>query len=299
MAGTSRNLWVIGLVTFGILGLSFFLFAFFLTLWEGKDTVWSEGKGRIGLIPITGPLIDARPIIKQLQRFSRDSSIKAIVLRIDSPGGGVVPSQELYREIRRTREQGKRVVASLGDVAASGGYYVAVAAETIFANPGTITGSIGVILHLSNVEALLEKVGLKFEVMKSGRYKDLGSPFRALDESERQILQALLEDVHAQFVEAVAEGRQLTVDRVRELADGRIFSGRQALELGLVDRLGSLRDAILATAKSVGIPGEPRVVRGEPERGLLWTLLRGDLSWETLLGNYLYSRRYQLQYLWY
>jgi protease IV len=220
---------------------------------------------RVALIRIEGVILDSRETIEELHRFTDNPSIKAVVLRIDSPGGGVVPSQEIHREVLKARKDGRlKVVASMGNLAASGGYYIAVATDKIVANPGTLTGSIGVIMELANVQGLLEKVGVQSVIIKSGRYKDLASPLRAMSEEDRALLQRLLDDVHDQFIQAVAAGRALNVEEVRPLADGRIFTGRQARTAKLVDELGDLQDAIKLAARLVGIEGEPRVV--EPRK---------------------------------
>jgi protease IV len=235
---------------------------------------------RVALIRIEGVILDSRETIEELHRFTDKPSIKAVVLRIDSPGGGVVPSQEIHREVLKARKDGRlKVVASMGNLAASGGYYIAVATDKIVANPGTLTGSIGVIMELANVQGLLEKVGVQSVIIKSGRYKDLASPLRAMSEEDRALLQRLLDDVHDQFIQAVAAGRALNVEDVRPLADGRIFTGRQARTAKLVDELGDLQDAIKLAARLVGIEGEPRVV--EP-RKRFW--LR-DLLENSFLGR--------------
>lgn len=224
-----------------------------------------SGENRIALVRIEGVILDAKDTVADLKRFGDSSSVKAIVLRIDSPGGGVVPSQEIHDAVQRVRtKQNKTVVASMGTVAASGGYYIAAAADRIVANPGTLTGSIGVIMELVNLEGLLQKVGVESVVVKSGHYKDIGSPFRKMGADDRRILQAVMDDVHNQFIEAVAKGRSLDVAAVRRLADGRIFTGRQALDARLVDELGDLDAAVRLAAGLVGIEGEPRVV--EPKK---------------------------------
>jgi protease IV len=223
------------------------------------------GEDRVGLIRVEGVILDAKDTVADLKRFGDSSSIKAIVLRIDSPGGGVVPSQEIHDAVQRVRnKQNKTVVASMGTVAASGGYYIAAAADRIIANPGTLTGSIGVIMELVNLEGLLKKVGVEGVVVKSGHYKDIGSPFRKMGVDDRRILQSVMDDVHNQFIEAVAEGRSLDVTVVRTLADGRIFTGRQAVDAKLVDELGDLDDAVRIAADMVGIKGEPTLV--EPKK---------------------------------
>jgi protease-4 len=220
---------------------------------------------RIALIRVEGVILDAQPTVGELKKFGDSPSVKAIVLRIDSPGGGVVPSQEIYDAVKRVRNKSnKAVVASMGTVAASGGYYIASATDRIMANPGTLTGSIGVIMEMANVEGLLKKIGVEGVVIKSGRFKDIGSPLRKMNDEERQLLQAVMDDVHQQFIQAVAEGRSLDIAEVQSLADGRIFTGRQAKEAKLVDELGDLDDAIRLAADLAGIEGEPRVV--EPRR---------------------------------
>ncbi len=220
---------------------------------------------RIALVRVEGVILDSQTTIGELKRFSENPSVKAIVIRIDSPGGGVVPSQEIYDAVKRIRSKNnKAVIASMGSVAASGGYYIAAATDRIVANPGTLTGSIGVIMEMANVEGLLQKIGVEGVVIKSGKYKDVGSPLRKMSADERGLLQAVMDDVHKQFIEAVAEGRSLELRAAQALADGRIFTGRQAKEAKLVDELGDLEDAIQLAAELVGIEGEPKVV--EPRR---------------------------------
>ncbi|MEW6542845.1 MAG: signal peptide peptidase SppA [Nitrospirota bacterium] len=224
-----------------------------------------SGEDRVALIRVEGVILDAHQTVSDLKRYAESPSVKAIVLRIDSPGGGVVPSQEIHDAVKRVRNKNnKAVVASMGTVAASGGYYIAAATDRIIANPGTLTGSIGVIMELANLEGLLKKIGVESVVVKSGQHKDIGSPFRKMDESDRRILQAVMDDVHRQFIEAVAEGRALDVRDVQPLADGRIFTGRQAVAAKLVDELGDLEDAIRLAGEMGGIEGEPKVV--EPKR---------------------------------
>ncbi len=224
-----------------------------------------SGEDRIALIRVEGVILDAQQTVGDLKKFGDSPSVKAIVLRIDSPGGGVVPSQEIHDAVKRVRNKNnKAVIASMGTVAASGGYYIASATDRIIANPGTLTGSIGVIMELANLEGLLKKIGVENVVVKSGRYKDIGSPFRKMNVEDRRILQSVMDDVHTQFIEAVAEGRSLDVTDVQPLADGRIFTGRQAKDAKLVDELGDLDDAIRLAADLAGIEGEPKVV--EPRK---------------------------------
>ncbi len=234
---------------------------------------------RVGLVRVEGGIYDSRQVIRDLESMVEDPGIQAIVLRVDSPGGGAAPSQEIFEYIRGVQEQGVPLVVSMGSVAASGAYYIACTADTIFANPGTLTGSIGVVMSFTNLEELFGKIGLDFEVIKSGRFKDTGSWSRQMTDAERALLQETIDDIHAQFVEAVAEGRGMEYDAVAALADGRIFSGRQALEAGLVDRLGTLEDAVEVAARMGGIEGEPRVQEPVRRKRLtLWDLLSGTAS---------------------
>lgn len=231
---------------------------------SGRSTRFVLGD-KVGYITVAGAITSSEKIIDQIEDFKEDGSIKAIVLRINSPGGAVGPSQEIYDEVKAAAAA-KPLVVSMGSVAASGGYYIAVPAQRILANPGTITGSIGVIMQFTNVEDLLDKVGLKNEVVKSGQHKDIGSPVRPMSEADRMILQSLIDDVYAQFVEAVAEARDMAPDKVRQLADGRIYTGRQALQAGLVDELGGFQDAIRVAAELAGIQGKPKVVYPAPDK---------------------------------
>lgn len=235
---------------------------------------------KVALVRIEGVILDSKDIIEELKEYSEDASVKAIVLRVDSPGGGVAPSQEIYDEIKKLREK-KKVVVSMGSVAASGGYYISSPADIIVANAGTLTGSIGVIMEIPNVEGLMDKIGLKTEVIKSGKHKDIASIFKSMTAEERDILQSVLDDVHDQFIQAVAEAREMEVEDVRELADGRIFTGRMAREVGLVDELGNLEVAIGLAGKLGGITGEPRVVY-EKEKLSIFDLIRGNLPQELI-----------------
>jgi protease-4 len=219
------------------------------------------GKEGVAIVRVEGPILDSYQTVEELKTFADDPLVKAIVLRIDSPGGGVAPSQEIYNAVKRVRrENNKTVVASMGTVAASGGYYIAVATDRILANPGTLTGSIGVIMQMANFEELLEKIGVKSVVVKTGKFKDLGSPFRPMVEEERQLLESVMNDTLSQFIEAVAEGRSMDTAEVEQLADGRVFTGRQARSVLLIDEIGDLQDAIKLAGELGGIEGTPRVL---------------------------------------
>ena len=238
------------------------------------------GKEGVAIVRVEGPILDSYQTVEELKNFAEDPLVKAIVVRIDSPGGGVAPSQEIYNAVKRVRkEKNKTVIASMGTVAASGGYYIAVATDRILANPGTLTGSIGVIMQLANFQELLEKIGVKNVVVKSGKFKDIGSPFRPMQDEDRQLLQLVMDDVHRQFIDAVAEGRSLDLAEVEQLADGRVFTGQQAKSILLVDDIGDLHDAIKLAGELGGIEGEPRVLETSKPFSLR------NLLESTFLGN--------------
>jgi protease IV len=247
------------------------------SLFLGEAPVVSSDK--VALVKVEGVILDSEDVIDQLKKYSKNSSIKAIVLRIDSPGGAVVPSQEIYEEIRKVKLQNnQKVVTSMGTVAASGGYYIASASDKIVANPGTLTGSIGVIMEFASIEQLMDKLGVRSEVVKSGARKDVGNFMRSMTPEEKLYLQGVLDDVHAQFVDAVSLGRKMKREDVWKLADGSVYTGRQAKQIGLVDELGDLEDAIRLAGKLGNIQGEPKVVT-EEKKYSIWDLIRGkDVS---------------------
>jgi protease-4 len=249
-------------ITLGLLlgGVAVFLVTSWALLRFTEGTGLPGGQ-KVAIVEIEGVIVDAEDVLRELKDHLEDPSVRAVVVRINSPGGVVGPTQEVYAAIQRLQKARKPVVASLGAVAASGGYYIAAAADQIYANPGTLTGSIGVIMQLANVEGLFKKIGVEYVVVKAGRFKDAGNPGRPLSPEERRIMQTLLDDVHAQFIDAVAEGRHLERAEVVRFADGRIFSGQQAKELRMVDQLGGLEDAIEAAAKLAELPPRPRVIR--------------------------------------
>jgi protease-4 len=253
-----------GLVILAAIFLGFFLVTYTISsLSSGR--VELPGMERIGVVEVRGIILESRPIVDQLIKFKKNKSIKGIILRIDSPGGGVAPAQEIYEEVGKIKKE-KRVVASMESVGASGGYYIACAADRIVANPGTITGSIGVITEFVNIEELLRKIGLKSTVVKSGKHKDIMSPTREPTEEDKKIIQDVIDNIHNQFIDAVARGRRIDREKVVEIADGRIFSGQQARDLGLIDSLGNFQDAVALTAQMAGIRGEPAIVYAEKKR---------------------------------
>ena len=259
-----------------------------------SEWVQQGTKNRIGIVDITGLITDSQYITNQVKKFRQDKRIRGIILRIDSPGGAVGPSQEIYDEVLKTRESGKTIYASMGALAASGGYYIASAAEKIFANPGTLTGSIGVIMAFSNAKGLMEKIGLQPEIVKAGEYKDIGSPARAMTQKERNLLQSVVTDVHQQFIEAVASGRDISVAEVTKIADGRILTGRQAYSLNLVDQMGGLQVSIDQLAHKVGIIGSPKIIKETPRVGFLDWVLKSTVN-QSLINR---SSIPSLQYTW-
>ncbi len=231
---------------------------------------------RVAVLPVEGIIYSEESALRQLDAYRRDRGIRALVVEIESPGGVVGASQAIYGALRELRDTDERpVVAWMGDVGASGGYYVALAADSIFALPGTLTGSIGVIMEFPNAEELLRKVGVGWEVVKSGEHKDLGSPARPLSPGDRAILEGVIGDVHEQFVEAVAQNRPLSPERIADLADGRIFSGRQAAALGLIDRVATLDEAIDVAGRMAGLGEDPAIERPRETRIGLFDLIFG------------------------
>lgn len=259
----------------GLFFLIFIIFSMLLAAVIGGDSMQFGDK--VAVIEVEGIITDPDSINKQFRKYGERDDIKAIVIRINSPGGGVGPSQEIYREVKRAAVK-KKVVVSMGAVAASGGYYIAAAADKIIANPGTITGSIGVIMNFANAEELLNKIGFKGYVIKSGEYKDIGSPLRGMRDDEKRLLQGVIDDVHKQFIDVVAKNRKLKIDDVKKFADGRIFSGQQAKDIGLIDEIGNFQDAIDIAASMANIKGKPIVIYPE-KRGIgLWDIIFGNAA---------------------
>lgn len=236
-------------------------------------------------------------VVKKLNKIRKDPNIKGVVLRINSPGGSVAACQEIYEEIKKVKESGKKVVVSMGDVAASGGYYIACPADKIFANPGTITGSIGVIAQMGNIEGLFTKIGVKSEVIKSGKYKDIGSVTREMTEEERQILQNLIDNAYDQFTKAVSQGRKTSIEKVREWATGSIFSGEQALKMGMIDELGNLQDAIKLAGKLSNLGEDPEIVKDYDFFEKLFDMLDQRLDNKLSFKAMLDKPRLRLEYM--
>jgi protease-4 len=292
------------LIILGIIlavGFFFSIIVFVFIAMIGKDnieTVTEGGRGeKIAVVELTGTIISSDEVVRQLKKYAKDHSIRAILFRVDSPGGGVVASHEIYEEIRSIVKGGKPVVVSMGALAASGGYYVSCGATKIVANPGTLTGSIGVISQFMRVDSLLHKIGIEATTIKSGRMKDAGTPFRAMTPEDKAYFQDLMDNVHHQFIAIVEKERKLNHDTLVKYADGRVFTGEQAKKLGLVDTLGTFNDAVAIAAHSANIWGEPTLVR-ERKRSfsmLDWLLDQSKVSELTNLKDE-FLRQPVLQY---
>jgi protease-4 len=239
---------------------------------------------RIAIVDVTGPIYSSANVVRQIKKYADDGSVPAIVIRVDSPGGGVAASQEIYSQLLKARDEGKVIVVSMGSVAASGGLYVAMAADTIVANPGTLTGSIGVIIEFPTLEELADKIGVRYQVVKSGELKNTGSMWHTATDKELAHLQSVIDDTYEQFLEAVADGRGMDIEQVRSLADGRIYTGRQALDVNLVDVLGDFDDALDLAAEMVGMDIPPRTIKEIPRRSAsIWDFV-GQLAGGMLSG---------------
>ncbi len=252
---------------------------------DDVEVVTLGGRGdKIAVIELVGPIVVADDVVRQFKKYHEDRSIRAILFRVDSPGGGVVASQEIYDEVKKTRDDGKPVVASMGALAASGGYYVSCGANKIMANPGTLTGSIGVISEFVSVDSLLHKFGIVPNTIKSGKMKDAGNPFRPMTTEDRTYFQNLMDNVHKQFIDVVEKERHLNHDTLIVLADGRVFTGEQALTLKLIDTLGTYEDAISLTAQLAHIKGAPTLVKERRRTNSLFDRIFGEAKIPDFLG---------------
>ncbi|MFA6541283.1 MAG: signal peptide peptidase SppA [Bacteroidota bacterium] len=278
MTKSAKWLWGI----FALL-IIFFLVVFvtIFSLFSDSDTEdlnYGSG-GTIAVVELKEPIVESESIVRQFKRYRENQTVKAVVFRIESPGGGVSASQEIYEEVKKTRESGKPVVVSMGSVAASGGYYVAIGASRIVANPGSVTGSIGVISQFVQYDDLMKKIGLSSSTIKSGKLKDAGSPFRKMTEDDKRYFQEMVDDIYGQFVGAVAQERKLDVKIVRTLADGRVFTGRKAYQLKLIDTLGTYEDAVAIAASMAGITGTPHLIK-EKKKERLSDMILGSVREE-------------------
>lgn len=270
--------WLLGIFGFLFLFFGFIVImvAIFLSDSETEDVSTGSG-GTIALVELKEPIVSSENIVRLIKRYRENVNVRAIVFRVESPGGGVAASQEIYEEVKKTRKSGKPVVVSMGAVAASGGYYVSCGANKIVANPGSITGSIGVISQFMHFNQLLDKIGIDATTIKSGKLKDSGSPFRPMNAEDKAYFQEMIDDVYDQFVSTVAEERKMKKEAVKKLADGRVFTGRKAYQLKLVDTLGTFEDAIRIAADLAEIYGTPRIIK-ERKKEKLSDLLFGEMK---------------------
>jgi protease IV len=287
-------------------GGAFFLFVLavfslvYLTLHAGTNEAGFGGFGdRIGVVDLDGVILSPQPVVGQLKKFADDSSIKAIILHVNSPGGGVAASEEIYREVKRVREEKKKqVVVSIETVGASGAYYIASASNKIYADRGSIVGSIGVIAEWVNYGDLLRWAKLKSIVLKTGEFKDTGNPTRDLTPAEQAYMQSLIDNMFGQFVHAVADGRGMKFEDVKSIANGKVWTGEQALSMKLIDNVGDFEAAVKDTAKSVGISGEPTLVHPEKDRRTMLDLLTGDISQWIPAREKMLEQQVGFYYLW-
>jgi protease IV len=264
-----------GIFLLFLIGISFFFVVFIISSVTGENRSFAM-RDRVCVVTVEGFISESNDVSDQLAQFGKDDNIKAVIVRINSPGGAVAPSQEIYEAVIQLRKK-KKVIASMGSVAASGGYMIACATEKIVANPGTITGSISAVMHFANAEELLKKIGLKTSVIKSGKYKDIGSPTRGMTTEEKELLQNLVDDIYDQFLETVARDRNISKDNLKKIADGRVFTGRQAKKLGLIDDIGDMGYAIELAGKMSGIKGKPETVYPKKKGSKFWDYLLGDM----------------------
>ena len=299
--GSRTLLWIV------IGGGAFFLFVLavfalvYITLHGGQQTAsfGSSFGDKIAVVDLEGVILSPKSTVDQLKKYADDDSVKAIILHVNSPGGGVAASEEIYREVKRIRdEKKKRIVAAIESVGASGAYYVSSATNKIYADEGSIVGSIGVISEWVNYGDLLHWAKLKAIVMKAGEFKDTGNPTREMTPSEQQYLQSLIDNMHSQFIQAVADGRKMKYQDVKVIADGKVWTGQQAASMKLIDQVADFQAAVKDTAKSVGISGEPTLVRPEKERKTVLDLLFGDISQYLPSREKLMEQQMGFYYLW-
>jgi protease IV len=275
---TKTSKWVFGILSALLLMFVVVVFSvmYYIFHEDENEEVATGSNGTIALIELKEPIVSSENTVRLFKKYRENSSVKGIVFRVESPGGGVAASQEIYEEVKKTRDSGKPVVVSMGAMAASGGYYVSCGASKIVANPGTITGSIGVISQFIHVNQLLDKIGVSSTTIKSGKLKDAGSPMRAATEEDKKYFQEMIDDVYGQFVEVVSHERKLPIDLVKTLADGRVYTGKKAYELGLIDTLGTYEDAIAIAGKLAKIKGTPATIR-EKKKEKLSDILFGSV----------------------
>lgn len=294
MSANSSSRWFWGIfLSLVFAGLVFMGICFLLVasaIKYDRNGFYYTGHGdKIAVVEINDVIITSESTVEEIKKFREDKSIKAIILRLNTPGGGVAASQEIYEEVRKTRESGKIVVVSMGSIAASGGYYIAVGSNLIVANPGTLTGSIGVIAQFMSIKDLAEKLGIKENVIKSGELKDSGNPFRSMNEKDSAYFQDVVNNSFGQFLDVVAKERKMNRDSLLQYANGRVFTGLQAKQIGLIDSLGTFEDAVRITGKMAGIEGEPRLVREKKKFSFFEKMLGGTVEDITAMKEKLFE----------
>jgi len=294
LAASSTTKWFWGIfisllfIGFIFVGICFIFLAQAIKYRTTEYTFRGSGD-KIAVVDINDVIFASEKTVEQIKEYREDKSIKAIILRINSPGGGVAASQEIYEEVKRTRESGKIIVVSMGSIAASGGYYISCGANLIVANPGSLTGSIGVIMQFVNFKDLAEKLGIKHTTVKSGDLKDSGNPFRDVNSKDSIYFQDIIDNTFTQFTDVVAKERKMNKDTLMKYANGRVFTGLQAKEYGLIDSLGTFEDAIRITAKLAGIEGEPRIIRVKKRISIFEELLGSKFEDVTDIKNKLFE----------
>lgn len=294
MANSSTNKWFWGIfLSIIFIGLVFAGIGFLVlasAIKSGGSEYYSRGSGdKIAIVEINDVIMTSENTVEQIKKYREDKSIKAIIVRINTPGGGVAASQEIYEEVKKTRESGKVIVVSMGSIAASGGYYISCGSSLIVANPGTLTGSIGVIAEFITMKDLADKIGLKENVFKSGELKDAGNPFRDINEKDKAYFQDVVDNSFGQFLDVVSKERKIDKEKLLPNANGRVFTGLQAKELGLIDSLGTFEDAIRITSKMAGIEGEPRIVREKKKFSIFEKIIGARMEDVTDLKNKLFE----------
>lgn len=295
MATSSSSKWfwsiIIGILVIALVfvGICFLVFAKSFVSENDEYYYHYKGHEKVAVVEINDVIIASEKTVDEIKKYRDDKSIKAIILRINSPGGGVAASQEIYEAVKRTRDAGKIVVVSMGSIAASGGYYISCGSNLIVANPGTITGSIGVIAQFMSIKDLADKLGIKENVIKSGELKDAGSPFRDMNDKDEAYFQDIVDNTFSQFLDVVSKERKLNIDTLKQYANGRVFTGLQAQKIGLVDSLGTFEDAVRITSRLAGIDGEPRIVREKKKFSLFEKLLGTTMEDVTAMKQKLFE----------
>lgn len=291
-SGSSKWFWGIflSLLIMGMIfvAVSFLVFASAIKR-DGGEYISGGNGDKIAIVELNDVIVTSEKTVGEIKRFREDKSIKAIILRVNTPGGGVAASQEIYEEVKKTRDSGKIIVVSMGSIAASGGYYISMGSSLIIANPGTLTGSIGVIAQFMSIKDLADKLGITQTTIKSGNLKDAGSPFRQMNDSDKAYFQDVVDNSFGQFLEVVSRERKMDMETLKKYANGRVFTGLQAKEYGLIDSLGTFEDAIRITSKMAGIEGEPRIVREKKKFSFFEELLGSKIEDVTSIKNKLFD----------